>query len=120
MIYTEKFFYLCRVPLSASGPQDVDILGTAETTDQFPDLFRHYEELRAHAFNKDGLYSVVRADDIYCVVRTNGKEPAKLQAFDDSKPHLITNLQHRVMQQNDKNAKSILSKVHEIETGFSA
>ena len=29
MIYTEKNFYLCRVPLSAAGPQDVDILGTA-------------------------------------------------------------------------------------------
>lgn len=119
-MYTEKFFYLCRVPLSAAGPADVDILGTAETTDQFPDLFRQYEELRAHAFNKDGLYSVVRADDLYCVVRTNGKDAAKTQAFEDSKPNLVTNLQHRVMQQNDQNAKSILSKVHEIDTAFSA
>jgi hypothetical protein len=120
MMYTEKYFYLCRVPLSAAGSQDVDILQVAETTEQFPELFSKYEEMRAHAFNKDGLYSAVRADDMYCIVRTSGKDLAKQQAFDDSKANLVTNLQHRVMQQNDKNAKSILSKVHEIETDFSA
>lgn len=120
MMYTEKYFYLCRVPLSSAGPQDTEILMTAETTDQFPDLFSKYEELRATGFNKDGLYSAVRADDMYCIVRTNGKDAAKTQAFNDSKANLVTNLQHRVMQQNDKNAKQILSKVHEIETDFSA
>lgn len=119
MIYTDNFFFVCRIPLSAEGPQDVEVIQQAESTEQFPELFTKYEELRSHAFNKDQLYSVVRADEIFALVRTTNKKKAQEQAFEDSRANLITNLQHRVMQGNDKNAKAILRDVHEIDTDFS-
>jgi predicted ATP-dependent serine protease len=119
MIYSEHFFFICKVPLSAEGPQHVEVIDQAESTEQFPALFTKFEELRSHAFNKDGLYSVIRADDIFVLIRTNNKKGAKELAFEESRSNLITNLQHRVMQGKDKNAKAILRDVHEIDTDFS-
>lgn len=119
MIYTENFFFICRVPLSAEGPQDVEVVDQAQSTEEFPELFKRYEELRSHAFNKDGLYSVVRADEIFALIRTNNAKQAKELAFEESRDNLVTNLQHRVMQDRDENARAILRDVHEIDTGFS-
>lgn len=119
MIYTENHFYVCRVPLSAEGPHDVEIMDQAETTEDFPRVFSKFEELRSHAFNKDKLYSVIRADELFVLIRTAGNKMAKELAFEESRANLITNLQHRVMQSKDENAKAILRDVHEIDTNFS-
>lgn len=116
MIYKQKFYYLCKTPLSAEGPRDVEVINRADSSLQFSDLFRQYEELRSHAFNKDQLYSIVRADDIYDLVRTGTEKEAKELAFENAEPEIITNLQHRVMQQGDENAKAILREVHQIES----
>jgi hypothetical protein len=116
MIYTEKTFYLCRIPLSAEGPQDVEIASKAENIEDFPRVFQEYEDARKHAFNKDGLFSIIRADEIYTIVRTTSPKAAKQMAFEESTANLITNLQHKVMQEKDKNAAAILRDVHEIET----
>jgi len=115
MIYKQKFYYLCKTPLSAEGPKDVEVVDRADDTKQFPELFKKYEELRSHAFNDDELYSIVRADDIYDLVRTGTDKEAKEVAYENAEPEIITNLQHRVMQGNDKNAEGILKDVHEIE-----
>ncbi len=118
MNYTENHFYICRIPLSAEGPQDVEIVDSIESTENFPALFQKYEELRSHAFNKDQLYSVVRADELFVLIRTAGAKLAKELAFEESRSNLITNLQHRVMQSRDDNARAILRDVHEIDTSF--
>ncbi|MEX0662663.1 MAG: hypothetical protein WD381_02195 [Balneolaceae bacterium] len=115
MIYKQKFYYLCKTPLSAEGPKDVEIVDRADDSNQFPELFKKFEDLRSHAFNEDNLYSIVRADDIYELVRTGTEKDAKEEAFEKAEPEIITNLQHRVMQKNDKNAEAILKEVHEIE-----
>jgi len=119
MIYTENHFYVCRVPLSAEGPQDVEVIDQAEKTEDFPRIFSKYEELRSHAFNKDHLYSVIRADEIFVLIRTAGTKMAKELSFEESRANLVTNLQHRVMQSKDENARAILRDVHEIDTNFS-
>lgn len=119
MIYTDNFFFVCRVPLSAEGQQDVEVVDQAESTEDFPRIFKLFEELRSHAFNKDQLYSVVRADEIIVLLRTTNKKAAKELAFEEARPNLITNLQHRVMQSKDENARAILRNVHEIDTSFS-
>lgn len=119
MNYTENHFYICRIPLSAEGPQDVEIVDEIETTEDFPRLFQKFEELRSHAFNKDNLYSVVRADELFTLIRTSGVKQAKEVAFEEARANLITNLQHRVMQTRDENARAILRDVHEVDTNFS-
>jgi len=115
MIFKQKFYYLCKTPLSAEGPKDVEVLDRADDTQQFPELFKKFEEYRSHAFNKDKLYSIVRADDIFELVRTGTEKEAKEEAYERAEQEIITNLQHRVMQKNDKNAKAILKEVHEID-----
>lgn len=115
MLYSEKYFFLCRIPLSAEGSQDVEILRKAHNTEEFPALFDQFEEKRAHAFNKDKLYSIVRADEIFTIVRTNKENQAKEAAFEDVRADLVTNLEQKVMQNKDKNAVSILRKVHDVE-----
>ncbi|MEX0894445.1 MAG: hypothetical protein WDZ36_01710, partial [Balneolaceae bacterium] len=115
MIYKHKFYFLCKTPLSAEGPQDVEIISKADTNADFPDLFLQFEKLRSHAFNEDELYSIVRADDIYDLIRTVNEREAKEEAFERAQSEIVTNLQHRVMQQNDKNAKAILQEVHDID-----
>lgn len=119
MQYTDNFFFICRVPLSAEGPSDVEVVDKAENTEDFPRIFTLFESLRSHAFNKDQLYSVVRADEIIVLIRTTNNKMAKELAFEESRANLITNLQHRVMQNKDENARAILRKVHEIDTNFS-
>lgn len=114
-MYQEKFFYLCKVPLSASGKEDVEILAKAVTTSEFPDVFKQYEDLRSQAFNKDGLFSIIRADDLHIIVRTINDVTAKETAFEESKPNLITNLEHRVMQGNDEHARQILKEIHDVD-----
>ena len=116
MIYKQNYFYLCKTPLSAEGPEDVEIISRAEDSKDFPRIFQKYEELRSHAFNEDDLYSIVRADDIYDLIRTGTENEAKEEAFDKAQQEIITNLQHRVMQDKDKDAKAILKEVHGIET----
>lgn len=115
MIYKQKFYYLCKTPLSAEGPRDVEIIDRADDSNQFPELFKEFEELRSHAFNEDNLYSIVRADDIYELVRTGTEKEAKEEAFEKAEQEIITNLQHRVMQENDENARAILKEIHEVE-----
>ena len=116
MNYTQNFFFLCKTPLSAEGPQDVEIITKATGSDDFPRVFKKFEELRSHAFNKDDIYSVVRADDIFELVRTPNEEMAKEDAYEKAEPEIITNLQHRVMQGKDANAKAILKEVYDIES----
>lgn len=115
MIYKQRFFYLCKTPLSAEGPEDVEIITRAESSEDFPRVFQQYEELRSHAFNEDKLYSIVRADDIFDLIRTGTEKEAREEAFDKAQQEIITNLQHRVMQQNDADAKAILKEVHGVE-----
>lgn len=115
MIYKQKFYFLCKTPLSAEGPDDVEIIDKADKNEDFPVLFQKFEELRSHAFNEDKLYSIVRADDIYDLIRTDNFKAAKEQAFEKAQSEIVTNLQHRMMQKNDKNAKAILKEVHGIE-----
>lgn len=115
MNYKHKFFYLCKTPLSAEGPDDVEVIDRAEDSKEFPALFKEYEELRSHAFNDDGLYSIIRADDIYDLIRTGTEKEAKNAAFEKAQQEIITNLQHRVMQKDDSDAKAILKEVHGVE-----
>ena len=115
MLYSEKYFFLCRIPLSAEGPKDVEIIKKAETTTEFPALFEEFEEKRSHAFNEDKLYSIVRADEIFKIVRTHKDKDAKELSFEDVRADLVTNLEQKVMQHKDKNALSILRKVHDVE-----
>jgi Mg/Co/Ni transporter MgtE len=115
MQYRQQFFYLCKTPLSAEGPEHVEIIERADDSAEFPDLFAEYEELRSHAFNDDKLYSVIRADDIYDLIRTGSPKEAREEAFEKAQQEIVTNLQHRVMQDGDKEAASILQEVHDIE-----
>lgn len=116
MLYAENYFFLCHIPLSAEGADDVEILKKVEGTEEFPSLFAEYERLRAHATNTDGLYSVIRADELYVITRTHSEKEAKNKAFEESRSSLVTNLQHRVMQNKDQNAQGILKNVHGVET----
>ncbi len=115
MKYEHKFFYLCKTPLSAEGPEDVEVIDRAEETSEFPELFEEYEELRSHAFNEDKLYSIIRADDIFDLLRTGTEKQAKEKAFENAQQEIVTNLQHKVMQDGDKEAKAILKEVHDVE-----
>ena len=115
MNYTYHQFYLCKTPLSAEGISDVEIITKAENSEDFPRVFKEFEELRSHAFNKDNVYSIVRADDIYELVRTSSDQIAKKEAFEKAQPEIITNLQHRLMQGGDANAKAILKEVYDID-----
>lgn len=116
MNYTQNFFYLCKTPLSAESPSDVEIITKATSNEDFPRVFKEFEEHRSHAFNKDNIYSVVRADDIFELIRTNNDKEAKEEAYEKAQPEIITNLQHRVMQGKDANAKAILKEVYDIES----
>jgi len=116
MNYKHKFFYLCKTPLSAEGPEDVEVIDRAENSAEFPALFKEYEDLRSHAFNDDKLYSIIRADDIYDLIRTGTEKEARNDAFEKAQQEIITNLQHRVMQDNDSEAKAILKEVHGVES----
>lgn len=115
MNYKQNYFYLCKIPLSAEGPEHVEIIDKAEDSEQFPELFKKYEELRSQAFNDDKIYSVVRADDIYDIIRTGTVKEAKEEAYEQAETEIITNLQHRVMQGDDANAQAILKEVYDIE-----
>src|SRR5699024_1336918 len=101
MDYKHNRFYLCKTPLSAEGPEHVEVITRAEDTEDFPRVFKQFAELRSHAFNEDKLYSIVRADDVYELVRTTTKKEAKKEAFEQAQKEIITNLQHRVMQNDD-------------------
>jgi len=114
-MYKQNYFYLCKIPLSAEGPGDVEIITRVEDSEDFPRVFKKYEELRSHAFNEDKLYSIVRADDIYDLIRTGTEEEAKEEAFEKAQQEIVTNLQHRVIQEKDKDAEAILKEVHGIE-----
>ncbi len=116
MNYKHKFFYLCKTPLSAEGPDDVELIDRAESSEEFPALFKEYEELRSHAFNDDDLYSIIRADDVFDLIRTGTEEEAREKAFEEAQQEIVTNLQHRVMQGDDKDAEAILKEVHDIES----
>ncbi len=87
MIYKQKFYYLCKTPLSAEGPDDVEVINRADDSNGFPDLFKEYEQLRSHAFNEDNLYSIVRADDIYDLIRTGTEAEAKEMAYEKAENH---------------------------------
>lgn len=115
MLYKHKYFYLCKTPLSAEGPEDVEVITRAENSEDFPRVFKEYEELRSHAFNEDKIYSIVRADDIYDLIRTGTEDEAREEAFEQAQQEIITNLQHRVMQDDDSEAKAILKEVHDID-----
>lgn len=115
MNYKHRFFYLCKIPLSAEGPEDVEIITRADDNEDFPEVFKKYEELRSHAFNEDDLYSIIRADDIYDLIRTGNEKEAKEEAFEKAQQEIITNLQHRVMQEKDADARAILKEVHGVE-----
>ncbi|NBW71075.1 MAG: hypothetical protein EBR32_06705 [Bacteroidetes bacterium] len=115
MNYTQNFFFLCKTPLSAESPSDVEIVTKADSNDDFPRVFKEFEDLRSHAFNDDKIYSIVRADEIYELIRTNSEKQAKEDAFEKAQAEIITNLQHRVMQGNDANARAILKEVYDID-----
>lgn len=115
MLYKEKYFYLCKVPLSAEEPTDVEIVTRAENNEDFPRVFKKYEELRSEAFNEDSIYSIVRADDIYLLIRTHSEKDAQEKAFEEAEDDIITNLQHRVVQGNDADARAILKEVHDVD-----
>ncbi|GEM_PF-196612 len=115
MLYKQKYFYLCKIPLSAEGPSDVEIVTKAEDNKDFPRVFKKYEELRSHAFNEDNLYSIVRADDIFDLIRTGSEEEAREEAYEKAETEIVTNLRHRVIHNNDENARAILEEVHEID-----
>lgn len=115
MNYQQNYFYLCKTPLSAESADDVEILTKAEDSEDFSRVFREYEEFRSHAFNKDNIYSVVRADVIYELIRSDSDKNAKKEAYDKATPEIITNLQHRVIQNKDSNAKAILKEVYDLD-----
>ncbi len=116
MNYQQNYFFLCKTPLSAEGAEDVEVITKAEDSTDFPRVFKEYESLRSHAFNKDNIYSVVRADDIYDLIRTSSEKEAKEEAYERATPEIITNLQHRAMQGKDANAKAILKEVYDLES----
>ena len=115
MNYTFNQFYLCKTPLSAENASDVEIITTTTSNEDFPRVFTQFEDLRSHAFNTDNIYSVVRADDIYELIRTSSDKFARQEAYEKAQSEIITNLQHRVMQNNDENAKAILKEVYDID-----
>jgi len=115
MLYKQKYFYLCKVPLSAEGPPDVEVITRADKNAEFPELFQKYEELRSEAFNEEKIYSIVRADDIYELLRTGTEKEARELAWERAESDIVTNLQHRVMHENDQDARAILKEVHGIE-----
>ncbi len=115
MNFKQNYFYLCKTPLSAEGPNDVEILTKAEDSEDFARVFQQYEELRSHAFNSDNIYSIVRADVIYDLIRSSSEKEAKVDAYEQATPEIITNLQHRVVQNKDANAKAILKEIFDIE-----
>lgn len=115
MIYKQHAFYLCKTPLSASGVSDVEVLSQEVDTKDFPKLFKEFESKRSHAFNQDQLYSIVRADDVFELIRATSADEAKEFAWEKAQPDIVTNLQHRSMHQGDKNATAILKDVHGIE-----
>ena len=82
MKYTQNFFFLCKTPLSAESPSDVEVITKATSSEDFPRVFKKFENCRSHAFNEDKIYSVVRADDIYELVRSNNEKLAKEEAFE--------------------------------------
>lgn len=114
MQYLQHSFYLCKTPLHATGEKDVEILDTAADSESFPHLFKQFESLRSHAFNADQLYSITRAEDIFDLIRATGERHAKEIAWEKAKPEIVTNLQHRIMQKEDKEAEAILREVHEV------
>ena len=115
MKYTQNFFFLCKTPLSAESPSDVEVVTKATSSVDFPRVFKEFEDCRSHAFNEDKIYSVVRADDIYELVRTNNEKLAMEEAFEKAHPEIIANLQHKVMQSKDANAQAILKEVYDID-----
>ncbi|WP_018127346.1 hypothetical protein [Balneola vulgaris] len=115
MNFQQNYFFLCKTPLSAEGPEDVEVITKAEDSADFPRVFSEFESLRSHAFNSENIYSVVRADDIYDLIRTASEKDAKEEAYERATPEIITNLQHRAMQGKDANAKAILKEIHDIE-----
>lgn len=115
MLYKENYFHLCKVPLDAQSEKDVEVIKRADNNEEFPSLFSEYEELRSEAFNDDGIYSIVRARDIYLLIRTNTKKQAKIDAYEEAESDIITNLKHRVVQEDDEKAKEILKNAHELE-----
>ena len=56
MIYKQKYYYICKTPLSAEGPEDVEVVDRADNSNEFPELFKKFEDLRSHAFN-DAVYA---------------------------------------------------------------
>lgn len=115
MNFQQNYFYLCKTPLSAESAGDVEIITKAEDSKDFSRVFVQYEELRSHAFNSDNIYSVVRADTIYELVRSPSDKDARKDAYEKATPEIITNLQHRVVQNNDAEAEAILKEVYGIE-----
>jgi hypothetical protein len=113
-MYQQHYFFLCKTPLSSESEKDVEVILQSADSESFPDVFRQYEELRSHAFNEDKLYSVVRADFIYDLVRAVDEKSAKEIAWEKAKPEIVTNLQHKFMQSGDKQAEKILKEVHDI------
>ncbi|MEQ9091035.1 MAG: hypothetical protein RIE52_08080 [Balneola sp.] len=115
MNFQQNYFFLCKTPLSAEGAEDVEVITRAEDSTDFSRVFKEYEEKRSHAFNNDNIYSVVRADDIYDLIRMPNEKEAKEEAYERATPEIITNLQHRAMQGKDANAKAILKEVYDLE-----
>lgn len=77
MNFQQNYFFLCKTPLSAEGAEDVEVLTRAEDSTDFSRVFKEYEEKRSHAFNSDNIYSVVRADDIYDLIRMPNEKKLK-------------------------------------------
>ncbi|MEQ8579400.1 MAG: hypothetical protein RIC57_01735 [Balneola sp.] len=115
MNFQQNYFFLCKTPLSAEGAEDVEVITRAEDSTDFSRVFKEYEEKRSHAFNSDNIYSAVRADDIYDLIRMPNEKDAKEEAYERATPEIITNLQHRAMQGKDANAKAILKEVYDLE-----
>ena len=115
MLYKENYFHLCKVPLDAQSEKDVEVLKRADKNEEFPSLFSDYEELRSEAFNEDGIYSIVRAKEIYLLIRTNTRKQAQIDAYEEAESEIITTLKHRVVQEDDESAKKILKNAHDIE-----
>lgn len=115
MNFQQNYFFLCKTPLSAEGAEHVEVITKAEDSADFARVFKEYEEKRSHAFNADNIYSVVRADDIYDLIRQPNEKEAKEDAYERATPEIITNLQHRAIQGKDANAKAILKEVYDLD-----
>jgi len=113
-MYQQHYFFLCKIPLNSESEKDVEVITQTADSESFPDVFKQYEELRSHAFNEDKLYSVVRADSIFDLIRAVDERSAKELAWEKAKPEIITNLQHKFMQSGDKQAEKTLKYVHDI------